>query len=74
MSEDDRSMLVRGEPNKEFYKKAKEKYKSFNDSARTEYQRLLAVNNKHTLMAFINPAEHAIFYHLSQLRLAGTFQ
>ncbi len=75
MSEDDRSMRVRsGEPNKDSYNRAKDKYKSYNDSARTEHQRLLAINNKQPLTKINNPSEHAIFYHLSQLRLGGTFR
>jgi hypothetical protein len=49
MSEDDLSMRVRGEPNQEFYRKAKDKYKSFSNSARTEFQRLPALNSKQTL-------------------------
>ena len=71
MSDDVRSTRVRGEPNVEFLKKAKTKYKTFNESANTEFQRLSAQNTKQTLTPNNNPAEHATFYHLSDLKLRG---
>ncbi len=63
-----------GEPNKDLYRKAKDRYRSYNDSARTELQRFFSINNKQTLTKINNPNEHAIFYHLSQLRIAGAFR
>ncbi len=74
MSEDDRFMRLRGEPSPAFYKKAKDKYKSFTDSAITEFQRLLGLNNKQTLNTRKNPAKYATFYHLNKLRLRGNFR
>ena len=66
-----RSLRVRGEPNQEFLKKAKTKYKSYNESARTEFQRLLAAHNKQPLLANKDPVQHATFYHLNELRMQG---
>ena len=67
-----RSLRVRGEPNQEFLKKAKTKYKSYNESARTEFQRLYDINTKTPLTVHKNPAaEHATFYHLNELRMQG---
>jgi hypothetical protein len=74
MSEDDRFMRVRGELNSDFYKKARDKYKSFTNSARTKFQRLLGLYNKQTLNIAKNPAEHATFYHLNKLRLRSNFR
>jgi hypothetical protein len=62
---------VRGEPNAEFLKKAKAKYKTYNEAASTEFQRLNALNLKDALTPNKNPNEHAIFHHLNTLRLHG---
>ena len=69
MSDDGRSMRVRGEPNPDQYKKAKNRYKTYNDAARTEFSRLSALNSKQALTANLNPAEHATFYRLNELRV-----
>ena len=71
MSEDVRSTRVRGEPNAEFLKKAKAKYKTYNREANTEFQRLHDKNLKELLTPNKNPNEHAIFHHLNNLRLQG---
>jgi hypothetical protein len=72
MSEDaPRSLRVRGEPNPDQYSKAKKKYRTYNADARTEFQRLYDVNSKTTLTVHKNPAEHATFYHLNELRMQG---
>ncbi len=70
MSDDARSTRVRGEPNPDVYKKAKSpktRYRTFNDAASTEYQRLFGINSKKTLTPNNNPQEHAIFFLLSEL-------
>jgi hypothetical protein len=72
MSDDARSTRVRGEPNPDAYKKAKTRYRSFNDAASTEYQRLFGINSKKTLTPNLNATEHAIFFWLSELRMQGT--
>jgi hypothetical protein len=71
MSDDVRSTRVRGEPNVEFLKKAKLKYKTYNREANTEFQRLHDKNLKELLTPNKNPNEHAIFHHLNTLRLQG---
>ena len=71
MSDDGRSLRVRGEPNADMYKKAKSKYKTYNADARTEFARLNALNTKQTLTPNKNPAEHATFWHLNELRMQG---
>jgi hypothetical protein len=71
MSDDGRSLRVRGEPNAEMYRKAKNKYKTYNADARTEFARLNAQNSKQALTPNKNPAEHATFCHLNELRMQG---
>ena len=71
MSDDVRSTRVRGEPNADQLKRAKAKYKTYNESANTEFQRLSALNSSKALTANLNPAEHATFYYLTTLRLQG---
>ena len=72
MSDDARATRVRGEPNPDAYKKAKARYRTFNDAASTEYQRLFGINSKKTLTPNLNATEHAIFFWLSELRMQGT--
>ncbi len=71
MSDDGRSLRVRGEPNADMYKKAKNKYKSYNADARTEFARLNTLNSKQALTPNKNPTEHATFCHLNELRMHG---
>jgi len=71
MSDDVRSTRVRGEPNADQLKRAKSKYKTYNDSANTEFLRLNALNSRQPLNANNNPAEHATFHHLNDLRMQG---
>jgi hypothetical protein len=71
MSEDGRSLRVRGEPNAEMYKKAKNKYRTYNADARTEFARLNALNTKQLLTPNKNPAKHATFCLLNELRMQG---
>ena len=40
----------------------------FDKEANTEYKRLLAINAGKQLNPNVNPAEHAVFYHLCKLR------
>jgi hypothetical protein len=71
MSDEGRSSRARDAPNAEMLKKAKTKYKTFNKEASTEYARLNTLNTKNTLTTFKNPAEHATFWHLNDLRMQG---
>jgi protein-tyrosine phosphatase len=71
MSDDVRPTRVRGEPNADQLKRAKAKYKTYNDSANTEFLRLSALNNKKQLTPNSNPHEHATFHHLNDLRMQG---
>ena len=67
-----RSLRVRGgEPNPDQHTRAKKKYKTYNADARTEFQRLYDINTKTPLTVHKNPAEHATFYHLNELRMQG---
>jgi hypothetical protein len=74
MSDDGRSMRVRGEPNPDQYKKARTKYKTYKDAARTEFARLSGLNSKQALTPKNNPAEHATFYRLNELRVEGNIR
>jgi hypothetical protein len=66
------SLVARkGEPNKDMYIKAKTKYKTYNADSRTDFGRLNTLNSKQTLTLNKNPAEHATFYHLNELRMLG---
>ena len=71
MSDDARQTRVRGEPNAENYRRAKIKYKTYNETARTEYQRLHGLNSKSTLTPNKNPVEHATYCLLNELRMQG---
>jgi hypothetical protein len=71
MSDDGRSLRVRGEPNADMYKRAKNKYKTYNKDASTEFARLNGINAKQTLTPNKNPSEHATFFHLNELRMQG---
>jgi hypothetical protein len=71
MSDDARPTRVRGEPNADQLKRAKQKYKTYNESANTEFQRLNALNSSKPLTSNLNPAEHATFHHLNTLRMQG---
>jgi hypothetical protein len=55
-------------PNAEEYKKAKNKYKTWDNSAITEYTRLVAVNARIPLVASSNKVEHPRYYYLTELR------
>ena len=59
---------VRGVPNKELYDKAQKKYKTYDRSAKTEYERLQTINSTKPFTTTGNPNEFAIFYHLTQLK------
>jgi hypothetical protein len=71
MSDDARPTRVRGEPNADQLKRAKQKYKTYNESANTEFQRLNALNSSKPLTSNLNPTEHATFHHLNTLRMLG---
>ena len=72
MSDNARSTRVRGWPNpdafkeglakSDAFKKAKARYRTFNEAASTEYQRLLSINSKKTLTPKNNPQENTIFF------------
>ncbi len=63
-----RSLRRTGLPNPEEYRMAKNKYKTWDGPAITEYNRLLAVNAKNPLVNTKNPVEHARYYHLTERR------
>lgn len=63
-----RSLRRTGLPNPEEYRKAKNKYKTWDGPAITEYKRLLAVNARNPLVASKNQVEHARYYHLTELK------
>jgi hypothetical protein len=71
MSDDGRSLRVRGELNADMYKRAKTKYKKYNEDAPTEFGRLNTLNLKQALTPNKNPAEHITLYHLNELRMQG---
>jgi hypothetical protein len=48
--------------------KAKKKFKQFDTEANTEYKRLLDENTKKQLSPNTDPAQHATFYWLCELR------
>jgi hypothetical protein len=70
MSEDGtaRQTRAKADPIKEHYSKAKRSYKTFDEIARIEYERLDGLNNKKALTPIKNPVEHAYFTWLSGLR------
>ena len=68
MEGDARTARPKGGPNPDHLKKAKKKYTSFDAGANTEYLRLLSDNNKKQLTPNNDPAQHAFFYWLCELR------
>jgi len=48
--------------------KTKKKYKTFDQKARTEYDRLVKENNKHILKPITDADQQATFYWLCELR------
>jgi hypothetical protein len=55
-------------PNAGELAKTKKKYKTFDQKARTEYDRLVKENNKHILKPTTDAVQHATFYWLCELR------
>ncbi len=54
--------------NPELLKKAQAKYKKYTDVANMEYERLFEENRKKKLTPNNDPAQHAMFVHLTALR------
>jgi hypothetical protein len=65
---EEQSTQVRGTPNAEHLKAAQKKYKHFDDNTATKWQRLKTVNARKTLTPELNPAEHARWVHLCELK------
>ena len=67
---DDTSRTLRrsGLPNPDYYKKAQKKFKHWDTSAITEYDKLKSVNARESLTASKHPEKHAVYYHLCELR------
>ena len=63
-----RTARPKGGPNPDLLKKAKKKYTLYDAGANTEYLRLLSDNNKKQLTPNNDPAQHALFYWLCELR------
>ena len=63
-----------GGPNAAALSKAQNKYKTYDRSANTEYERLLAIDAKRKLLPTTFTAEHAIFFHLCNLREGIDFE
>jgi hypothetical protein len=76
MADDDvrRTARPTGGPNAANLAKAQKKYKAFDGSANTEYERLFAIDNKRKLTPSSFPVEHAIFFHLCSLREGIDFE
>ena len=68
MEGDARTARPKGGPNTDHLKKARKKHTSFDAYANTEYLRLLSENNKKQLTPNNDPAQHALFYWLCELR------
>jgi hypothetical protein len=70
MADDDiwRTARPTGGPNAVALGKAQNKYKTFDRAASTEYERLFAIDTKRKLTPTQYPVEHAIFFHLCNLR------
>jgi hypothetical protein len=60
-------------PNPDAYKKVQKKFKHWDDTAMTEFERLKAVNARENLTAAKNKQEHAIFYRLCELKSRRVF-
>jgi hypothetical protein len=71
--ESSRTLRRTGLPNPEEYKKARNKFKTWDASAITEFQRLRAVNARDTLTASKSPHEDARYYHLCELKSRREF-
>ena len=63
-----------GGPNAAHFAKAQNKYKTFDRAANTEYERLIAIDSKKKLTPSQDPVEHAIFFHLCNLREGVDFE
>ena len=57
-----------GAPNKEQYERAKAKYKTFDERAKTECARVEAIHATKPFTPTGNPYEYAVLYHLTQLK------
>ena len=68
MEGDARTARPKGGPNLDQLRKAKKKYTLFDLGANTEYLRLLSDNNKKQLTPNNDPAQHALFYWLCEIR------
>jgi hypothetical protein len=62
------SSRARGLPNPNELRRAQKKYRTFDAAASTEYDRLKTQNSRRPLTASKNPAEHARYYHLCDMR------
>jgi hypothetical protein len=62
------STRARGMPHAEHLKTAQKKYKSFDESAATEWQRLKQANSKKALTPENYAVEHAQWIHISKLK------
>ena len=63
-----------GGPNAAALSKAQNKYKTYDRSANTEYERLLAIDGKKKLTPTQHPVEHATFVHLCNIREGVDFE
>jgi hypothetical protein len=63
-----RSVRPRGGPNAQELSKSKNKYKSFDKKAQTEYERLVKENKKKELKPTTDAVQHATFHWLCTLR------
>ena len=74
MADDTGRVLRRsGIPNPDAYKAAQKKFKAWDKSAITEYDRLSDSNAKKPLTASTYPVEHARYYHLCELKSKREF-
>jgi hypothetical protein len=63
----ERSTRVRGEPHAGNLKIARHKYRTYDDTAATEWLRLKTVNSRKPLTPELNAVEHARWYHLCDI-------
>ena len=69
MADDTTRVLRRsGIPNSDAYEAAQKKFKTWDKSAITEYDRLSAINATRPLTASTVPVEHARYYHQCELK------
>jgi hypothetical protein len=65
---EERSARARGAAHTDHLKTARQKYKSYDESAATDWQRLKQANSKKALTPKLNAVEHAQWVHLSDIK------